>query len=119
MSGPRLSEKVKREIIIAYGRGVPVGMIAQQFGIHESYPGVLARRRGIARTGGPRPADPSKSLRTQVTPYLSEKALELYHKGLDIPDIAHRLRCTFATAAHGLAEAVERERIEATQRSYR
>lgn len=113
MSAPRLSERVKREIIIAYQRGEAVRSIAERYGIHESYPGVLAKRRSIAKPAVRQTHCSSRSLRTNLTPFLSAKCLDLYHKGHDLSEIALRLRCTAALAARGLAEAMENERVEA------
>jgi transposase-like protein len=46
MSAPRLSELEKREIVKAYRRGDPIKEIALRFGVHQSYPVILAKRRG-------------------------------------------------------------------------
>lgn len=45
MSAPRLSAAQKSEILQAYGRGERLKDIAARFGVHQSYPGVLAKRR--------------------------------------------------------------------------
>lgn len=114
MSAPRLSAKAKRDIVLAYGRGELVADIAKRYGVDVTYPGILAKRRDVLRPASARSTGkPTKSLRTKLTPYLTAKALELYHKGKDIPDIAAALRCSFSLAARGLAEAVEAERYGA------
>lgn len=116
MSAPRLSAKAKRDIVLAYGRGEPVADIATRYGIHFTYPGILAKRRDIAPPEKARVTSrPTKSLRTKLTPYLTAKALNLYQSGKDIPDIAAALRCSFSLAARGLAEAVEAERYGAAR----
>lgn len=49
MSAPRLSEFEKREILKAYRRGDPIRDIANKFGVHQSYPAILARRRAATQ----------------------------------------------------------------------
>lgn len=46
MSAPRLSKDTKDEIVAAYVAGERTSEIARRFGVDESYPGLLARRRG-------------------------------------------------------------------------
>lgn len=116
MSAPRLSAAVKREIVISYRAGVKTKDIADRFGVHESYPGVLAKRYDISRSNrGPRVLKESKSLRTELTPYLCSEVLKHFQRGVDLPDIALKLRCSLALAARGLAEAIEAERIGASR----
>jgi len=115
MSAPRLSESSKRAMVKAYQSGEPIKDIAKMFGVHKSYPGRLAKRHGVAPQTGVRTIPRSASRRTKLTPYLCAKALDLYQAGKDLPDIALALRCSFALAARGLAEAVEAERIEDTR----
>jgi len=45
MSAPRLSEKTKQEILAAYRAGEKIKDIAARFGVSESYPSLLSRRR--------------------------------------------------------------------------
>lgn len=48
MSAARLSEQTKREILAAYLAGDLVKHIAHRFGVDQSYPGLLAKRRSHA-----------------------------------------------------------------------
>ena len=49
MSAPRFSINEKEAIVALYVNGKPLKEIAEQFGCDQSYPRVLAWRRGIAR----------------------------------------------------------------------
>lgn len=46
MSAPRLDKATKDRIVAAYVAGDKVADIAERFGVHPSYPGMLAGRRG-------------------------------------------------------------------------
>lgn len=46
MSAPRLTEAQKCEILAAYLEGERSTTIAARFGVHISYPGLLAKRHG-------------------------------------------------------------------------
>jgi len=48
MSGPRLTQDQKDEIVAQYCAGVSVTKIAASFGVDRSYPTLLAQRRGAA-----------------------------------------------------------------------
>jgi len=45
--GPILSDEDRDEIVARYSKGEKTKKIAEAFGIHESYPSVLARRAGV------------------------------------------------------------------------
>lgn len=47
MSAARLSERDKAEILKAYKAGEPIKDIASRFRVDQSYPTLLARRRGV------------------------------------------------------------------------
>lgn len=47
MSAARLSEWQKTDLLNAYLRGEKVKVIAMIYGVDESYPGLLAKRRNI------------------------------------------------------------------------
>lgn len=48
MSAPRLTDELKSEILSAYVAGDKLTVIAARFGCDQSYPTILARRRGVA-----------------------------------------------------------------------
>lgn len=48
MSGARLTEEQKNEIIALYVAGVSTVKIAAQFNVDRSYPTLLAQRRGVS-----------------------------------------------------------------------
>jgi len=48
MSAPRLTEEIKLAILSAYVAGDKLTVIAARFGCDQSYPSILARRRGVA-----------------------------------------------------------------------
>ena len=48
MSAPRLTTAQKREIVRRYKAGDPISNISADFGVHVSYPTVLARRYGAS-----------------------------------------------------------------------
>jgi len=56
MSAPRLSRERKHEIINAYLAGEKVDLIAAQFGVHHTYPGILAKRYGKTLRGNLKPS---------------------------------------------------------------
>jgi len=58
MSGPRLKADQKNAILADYLAGVAIRQIAAAHGVHQSYPGHLARRRGHS------PRRPVKSANT-------------------------------------------------------
>jgi transposase-like protein len=119
MSAPRLSEFTKREIVKAYGRGDTISSIAKRYGVDESYPGTLAKRKAVQRVANPAPNKAPKlpPLAQVLTIVKQARVLDLYHAGNDLDAIAASLHCTLSAAAHGLAEAVERERYEDTRLS--
>lgn len=43
----RLSKDQRDAVLDAYSKGVPVEKIAAEFGVHHTYPSLLARRRGL------------------------------------------------------------------------
>jgi transposase len=47
MSGPRLIEEQKNEIVAQYLAGVSTRKIAAEFGVDPSYPSLLAKRYGV------------------------------------------------------------------------
>lgn len=47
MSGPRLIEAQKNEIVAQYLDGVSTRKIAATFGVDPSYPSILAKRYGV------------------------------------------------------------------------
>ncbi len=47
MSAPRLTSTDKGNILAAYVGGEPIKSISERFGVHPSYPGLLAKRRGL------------------------------------------------------------------------
>lgn len=47
MSSPRYSDKDKAEILRRYAAGEASAIISDAFGCHASYPGLLAKRRGL------------------------------------------------------------------------
>ena len=47
MAAPRLSDLIKLAILAEYVAGAPIKIIGARYGVHQSYPGMLARRRGI------------------------------------------------------------------------
>lgn len=47
MSAARLTEGQKQEILTLYIVGARSAGIAERFGVHHSYPGLLAKRRGV------------------------------------------------------------------------
>lgn len=47
MSAPRLTSTDKGNILAAYVSGEPIKSISERFGVHPSYPGLLAKRRGL------------------------------------------------------------------------
>lgn len=47
MSGPRLSKEQKAEICKAYEAGENITLIASRYGVHPTYPGLLAKRRNL------------------------------------------------------------------------
>jgi hypothetical protein len=47
MSSPRLSPETKIAIVEAYKAGERLASIAARFGVDQSYPGLLARRRCV------------------------------------------------------------------------
>ena len=49
MSGPRLSEAQKDEIVELYREGLNGAWIAQKYGVDPSYPRILARRREVEK----------------------------------------------------------------------
>ena len=51
MSAPRLSKDTKNAIIAEYVAGVKTHAIAAKYGVDRTYPGILARRRGVAQRG--------------------------------------------------------------------
>jgi transposase-like protein len=55
MGAPRLTKEAKQAILASYRRGDRVAAIAARFGVHQSYPGLLAKRRGFAvrKSSGP------------------------------------------------------------------
>ncbi len=117
MSAPRLSEFTKREIVKAYGRGTPISAIAMRYGVDQSYPAVLAKRRAVQRMETPEPnrakTPKLKPLAKALTIVQQARVLDLHAAGNGIEEIAAHMHCTLPAAAHGLAEAVERERYEA------
>jgi transposase-like protein len=119
MSAPRLSEYTKRQIVKAYGAGETISAIAKRYGVHESYPGALAKRKAVHRSASPAPNKaPKLPPLAQTLPIIKQaRVLDLYHAGSDLDAIAASLHCTLSAAAHGLAEAVERERYEDTRLS--
>ncbi|KAB2655915.1 hypothetical protein F9K94_15420 [Brucella tritici] len=71
MSAPRLTSTDKGNILSAYVSGEPIKSISERFGVHPSYPGLLAKRRGLflrssATPQAPRTAD-EESLTGHVT----------------------------------------------------
>jgi hypothetical protein len=48
MSAPRLTEEIKVAILAAYSAGEKLTVIAARFGCDQSYPTILACRRGVA-----------------------------------------------------------------------
>lgn len=46
MSAPRLAMETKNQIVAAYIAGEKIADIAERFGVHQSYPMFLTRRRG-------------------------------------------------------------------------
>ncbi len=48
MSAPRLDSETKDKIVAEYLAGVKIHEIAKRFRVDPSYPGLLARRRGVA-----------------------------------------------------------------------
>lgn len=48
----RLTPEQQTQMLEAYQRGDPVIDIAERFGVHHSYPTLLARRRGIQTRSG-------------------------------------------------------------------
>ena len=47
MSAPRLTEPQKRAILADYRAGMPPKQIGIKHGVNNSYPRLLARRRGV------------------------------------------------------------------------
>lgn len=47
MSAPRLTADQKGAIVAEYVAGVKVEAIAASYRVHSSYPGLLAKRRGL------------------------------------------------------------------------
>lgn len=47
MSGPRLTEQQKQAILRDHAAGMPLKQIAYTHGVDQSYPTLLARRRGL------------------------------------------------------------------------
>jgi transposase-like protein len=47
MSGPRLTQKQKNEIVARYQNGERTTRIAAAYGVNSSYPTILARRYGV------------------------------------------------------------------------
>lgn len=52
MSAARLSKEQKDQIAYQYLIGINVKVIAKDFGVHHSYPSLLARRRGLITRAG-------------------------------------------------------------------
>lgn len=52
MSAPRLTKEQRSAILLEYLGGTPVKKLAAKYGIHHSYPALLARRRGRATRAG-------------------------------------------------------------------
>jgi len=48
MSGPRLTQEQKNEIVAQYLDGVSTRKIAAEFGVDPSYPSILAKRYGVS-----------------------------------------------------------------------
>lgn len=63
MSAPRLSSETKRKILDDYLAGEKIAHIAAKFGIHESYPRILARRH--SENSGSTFIEPKRELETQ------------------------------------------------------
>jgi transposase-like protein len=57
MSAPRLSVEIKQAIVRDYLAKIPIRALAEKYGVHQSYPGLLSRRRGVEpnRNFGPKP----------------------------------------------------------------
>lgn len=55
MSGPRLDNEAKAKIVAAYLAGEKIADIAKRFGVDQTYPALLARRRGHQKR--PHPTD--------------------------------------------------------------
>jgi transposase-like protein len=47
MSGPRLTEEQKNEIVAQYCERISTRKIAAEFGVDPSYPSILAKRYGV------------------------------------------------------------------------
>lgn len=56
MSAPRLTQEIKQAIVADYLAKIPIRELAEKYGVHQSYPGLLARRYGneINRNFGPK-----------------------------------------------------------------
>lgn len=63
MGAPRLSSETKRKILEAYLDGEKIATIAAQFGVHQSYPRILARRH--SEPSGRAFLEPKRELETQ------------------------------------------------------
>lgn len=48
MSARRLSNEQRDEIVRRYASGENVTALSHEFGVDESYPGLLAQRRGVS-----------------------------------------------------------------------
>jgi transposase-like protein len=64
MSSPRLSPETKTAIVEAYKAGERLSSIAARFGVDQSYPGLLARRRRVVV--GDRRSNTSRILDTDM-----------------------------------------------------
>lgn len=58
MSAPRLTSFDKGSILAAYIVGEPIKSISERFGVHPSYPGLLAKRRGFSLRSSTTPQAP-------------------------------------------------------------
>ena len=47
MSAPRLSKHDKDALLADYREGISIHELAQKYGVHYTYPGILAKRRGV------------------------------------------------------------------------
>jgi len=56
MSAPRLNMLQKFAILAEYEAGVRVTAIAAKYGVHQTYPGLLAKRYGLVLRQARRPA---------------------------------------------------------------
>lgn len=57
MPAARLSEEQKTAVLGQYQAGIKLSVIASEFRVHESYPVVLAKRRGFVARSFARPGN--------------------------------------------------------------